>query len=143
MSWLIDPTLAFGVVCTLFIYTIGLPVMYYTANLATINTSVLEAAILDGARTSRIMREVLFPLMRGTHRTIILSTLLMSFRAFDIVFFSTEGGPAGTTEIAGTYVYRFSTTGTNIGYGSSAALVVMVLALVIATIQLFLTRGKS
>lgn len=143
MHWLIDPTLAFGVVCTLFIYMIGLPVMYYTANLATINTSLIEAAVLDGARTLRIMREVLFPLMKGTHRTIVLSTLLMSFRAFDIVFFSTEGGPAGTTEIAGTYVYRFSTSGNNIGYGAAAALVVMLVALIIATLQLLWTRGRS
>jgi ABC-type sugar transport system permease subunit len=89
------------------------------------------------------MREILFPLMKGTHRTIVLSTLLMSFRAFDIVFFSTQGGPAGTTQIAGTYVYRYSTTGTNIGYGSAAALVVMVVALVLATLQLLWTRSRS
>ena len=69
LSWLMDPTLAFGVVCIIFVYTIGLPIMYYTANLATINTSVLEAAVLDGARTPRIMREILFPLMKGTSRT--------------------------------------------------------------------------
>lgn len=143
MNWLIDPTLAFGVVCTIFIYTIGLPIMYYTANLATINTSVLEAAVLDGARTRRIMREILFPLMKGTSRTIVLSTLLMSFRTFDIVFFSTEGGPAGATEIAGTYVYRYSTTGTNVGYGASAALVVMVVAFAIAFLQLLWTRRQS
>ena len=143
LNWLIEPTLAFGVVCMLFVYLIGLPVMYYTANLATINTSVLEAAVLDGAKTGRVMREILFPLMKGTHRTIVLSTLLLSFRAFDVVFFSTQGGPAGTTEIAGTYVYRFSTTGTNIGYGSAAALIVMIVALILATLQLFWTRGRS
>jgi len=143
MQWLIDPPLAYGVVVVLFINMIGLPIMYYTANLSAINTSVLEAAVMDGARTGRIMREILFPLMRGTHRTIILSTILMSFRAFDIVFFSTQGGPAGTTEITGTYVYRFSTSGTNVGYGSAAALVVMVVALLIAALQLFWTRKRS
>ena len=67
----------------------------------------------------------------------------MSFRAFDIVFFSTEGGPAGATEIAGTYVYRYSTTGTNVGYGASAALVVMVVAFVVAFLQLLWTRRQS
>lgn len=143
LNWLIDPTLAYGVVVVLFVYMIGLPIMYYTANLSAINTSVLEAAVLDGARTGRIMREILFPLMRGTHRTIILSTILMSFRAFDIVFFSTQGGPAGTTEITGTYVYRFSTSGTNVGYGSAAALVVMAVALCIAALQLLWTRKKT
>jgi len=139
-SWLIDPTLAYGVVIILFVYMIGLPVMYYTANLSTINTSLLEAAILDGAGTFGLVREILFPLMSATHRTIIISTILMSFRAFDIVFFSTEGGPAGTTEITGTYVYRFATSGTNVGYGSAAALLVMLFALLIAVVQFFVQR---
>ena len=73
----------------------------------------------------------------------MLSTLLMSFRAFDIVFFSTEGGPAGATDIAGTYVYRYSTTGSNVGYGAAAALVVMVVAFAIAILQLLWTRRPS
>ena len=142
-NWLIDPTLAYGVVMILFVYMIGLPILYYTANLSALNNSVLEAAVLDGAGPLRIMHEILFPLMRATHRTIVLSTVLMSFRAFDIVFFSTQGGPAGTTEITGTYVYRFSTSGLNIGYGSSAALVVMIFALFIAAVQVLWTRRRS
>ena len=142
-SWLIDPTLAYGVVMILFVYMIGLPILYYTANLSALNSSILEAAVLDGAGPLRIMREMLFPLMRATHRTIVLSTVLMSFRAFDIVFFSTQGGPAGVTEITGTYVYRFSTSGLNIGYGSSAALVVMIFALFIAAVQVLWTRRRS
>jgi ABC-type sugar transport system permease subunit len=136
LNWLIEPNLAIGVVCILFVYLIGLPIMYYVANLSTINTSLIEAAILDGAKTPRLMWEILFPLMKGTHRTIIISTLLTSFRAFDIVFFSTGGGPGGVTEITGTYVYGFSTSGSNVGYGSAAALIAMLAALLISLIQL-------
>lgn len=139
-SWLIEPNLAFGVVIILFVYLIGLPILYYTANLSNINTSLIEAAVLDGASTTRLFFQILFPLMKGTHKTIIISTLLMSFRAFDIVFFSTGGGPAGTTEITGTYVYNFSTSGTNLGYASAAAFLVMIVSLLISAIQLFLGR---
>jgi ABC-type sugar transport system permease subunit len=141
-SWLIDPSLAYGVVIILFIYLIGLPVMYYTANLSTVNTSLIEAAVLEGAGTILLMRKILFPLMKGTHRTIVLSTLLMSFRAFDIVFFSTGGGPGGVTEITGTYVYRFATSGMNVGYGSAAALLAMMVALLISIIQLVI-QGRD
>jgi raffinose/stachyose/melibiose transport system permease protein len=143
MGWLIEPTLAYGVVVILFVYLIGLPVMYYTAAMSTINTSVIEAAVLDGAGTWQIMRQILFPLLRATHKTIIVSTVLMTFRAFDIVFFSTQGGPSGMTEITGTYVYRFSTSGNNIGYGSAAALLVMIISLVISILQLFMSRSRT
>ena len=143
IGWLIEPGLAYGVVIILFVYLIGLPVMYYTAAMSTINTSVIEAAVLDGAGTWQIMRQILFPLLRATHTTIIISTVLMTFRAFDVVFFSTQGGPSGLTEITGTYVYRFSTSGNNIGYGSAAALLVMVISLVISIVQYALPRSRN
>ena len=143
LGWLIQPHLAYGVVTILFIYLVGLPVLYYTANLSSINTSLLESAVLDGAGTGRLYGQILFPLLKGTHRTIVISTLLMSFRAFDIVFFSTGGGPAGTTEITGTYVYNFSASGINLGYGSAAALVAMVISLLVSCVQVILRlRGR-
>lgn len=135
-NWLIDPTLAYGVVIILFVYIIGLPVLYYTANLSTINTSLIESAVIDGAGTWRLFVEILFPIMKGTHRTIVISTLLTSFRAFDIVFFSTGGGPAGATEITGTYVYAFSTIGANVGYGSAAAIATLLVTLVLSAIHM-------
>lgn len=141
-NWLIEPQLAYAVVCVLFVYIIGLPVLYYTANLSTINTSIIEAAVIDGARTWRLYAEILFPVMRGTHLTIIISTVLTSFRAFEIVFFSTGGGPAGRTEITGTYVYGFSTSGTNVGYGSAAAVLVLFVTLLLGALNLILMRRK-
>ena len=139
-NWLIDPTLAYGVVIILFVYVIGLPVLYYTANLSTINTSLIESAVIDGAGTWRLFVEILFPIMKGTHRTIVVSTLLTSFRAFDIVFFSTGGGPAGATEITGTYVYNFSTTGANVGYGSAAAVATLLVTLVLSGLHVQFSR---
>jgi len=139
-SWLIDPTFAYGVIIILFIYIIGLPILYYTANLSTINTSLIESAVIDGAGTWRLFVEILFPIMKGTHRTIIVSTLLTSFRAFDIVFFSTGGGPSGATEITGTYVYNFSTTGTNVGYGSAAAVATLLVTLVLSGLHMRFVR---
>lgn len=139
-NWLIEPQLAYSVVSVLFVYIIGLPILYYTANLSTINTSIIEAAVLDGAKTWRLFTQILFPLMRGTHLTIIISTVLTSFRAFDIVFFSTGGGPAGRTEITGTYVYGFSTSGSNVGYGSAAAVLVLVVTLALGALNLIVTR---
>ena len=138
--WLIDPDLAYGVIMVMFVYLIGLPILYYTSNLAIINTSALESAVLDGANPLRLMSQILFPIMRNTHKTVTLSTVLMSFRAFDIVFFSTGGGPAGRTEITGTYVYHHTTSGIKVGFGSAAAVLVLLVSLVVSAVQLRLYR---
>ncbi len=138
--WLIDPDLAYGVIVVMFVYLIGLPILYYTSNLAVINTSALESAVLDGAGPFRLMGGILFPIMKNTHKTVTLSTVLISFRAFDIVFFSTGGGPAGRTEITGTYVYNFTTSGTNVGFASAAAVIVLLISLIVSAVQLRIYR---
>ena len=140
--WLVDPTWAYFTVITILVYVIGLPIMYYTADLSTLNISLLEAAVIDGAGTFQMFRLVLFPLLRGAHKTITLSVLLASFRAFELVFLSTGGGPSGRTEIAGTYLYNFATSGLNVGYVSAAAVVVLLIALSISFVQLTL-YGRS
>lgn len=138
--WLVDPDLAYGAMIVLFVYLIGLPILYYTSNLAVINTSALESAVLDGANPWRLMSQILFPIMRNTHKTVTLSTVLMSFRAFEIVYFSTGGGPAGRTEITGTYVYHYTTSGAKVGFGSAAAVLVLLVSLVVSAVQLRIYR---
>lgn len=140
-SWLTQPGLAYAAVAVIFCYLIGLPIMYYTADLSALPTSSLEAALLDGAGTWRIMREVIYPMMRSTHITVILALLLGSFRALEVVLFSTQGGPGTTTEIVGTYLYGYvNSTGKTIGFASAASIVVLLIALGISLVQMYVTR---
>lgn len=63
--------------------------MYYRSDVSNVNVSVLEAALLDSASTFQTFRLVLFPRLRTTHITAILSVPLGSFRALDLICFST------------------------------------------------------
>lgn len=143
-SWLTTPGLAYASVAVIFVYLIGLPVMYYTADLSALPTSALEAALLDGAGTFRIMRSIIFPMMKTTHITVILALLLGSFRALEQVLFSTDGGPGSTTEIVGTYLYGYTNSGgKTIGFASAASVVVLLIALVISLVQMYATRTRK
>ncbi|MEO3853827.1 sugar ABC transporter permease [Acrocarpospora sp. B8E8] len=141
--WLTEPGWAFAAVVGLFAYLIGLPIMYYTADLSALRTDVLEAAVLEGAGPLHIMRTIIHPMMRSTHITVILALLLGSFRAFEVVLLSTGGGPDDTTEIVGTYTYRFVTSaGSTIGYASAASVLVLIVALLVSATQALLTRPR-
>lgn len=139
--WLTDPGFAFGTVAVLFCYLIGLPILYYTADLSALPMEPIEAALIDGAGTFRIMRSIIFPMMGSTHVTVILALLLGSFRSLEQVLFTTQGGPAGRTEIVGTFLYRFTTDpGKLTGFVSAAAVVVLFIALIVTLVQLAITR---
>lgn len=142
--WLTEPGLAFASVAAIFCYLIGLPIMYYTADLSVYPTDTVEAALLDGAGTFRIMRSVIYPMMRATHLTVILSLLLGSFRALEVVLFSTGGGPNGSTEIVGSFLYTFSTDpGPRTGFVAAGAVVILLVAFVIAVVQMIVTRPRK
>lgn len=142
-DWTGDQTFAYCAVALLLMYLIGLPIMYYTADLTTVNTSVLEAAQLDGARTGQMYRLILFPMLRTTHRTVILSVLLGSFRWFELIYFSTGSQPSGGTSVAGTYIYgqMFPSTGSaQIGYASAASVVVLLIAITVSALNVLIQR---
>lgn len=142
--WLADPKLAIWAVCSVSIFLIGIPIMYYTADLTTISSSILEAATIDGAGMRHQLMLVIFPILKNTHKTIILSMLLGGFREMERVFLMTDGGPGGTTEIIGTYIYRATrSAGSNIGLVCAAAMIVLIVAFVISFIQLKLTSKNG
>ncbi|MDZ8200362.1 sugar ABC transporter permease [Microbacterium sp. SSW1-59] len=139
-DWLGDPTAAYVGVAVLLTYTIGLPIMYYTTDVAQVNTSIVESATLDGANVWQIYRIMLYPLLRSTHITVILSVILGSFRAFDIIYFSTAGQPGGRTDITGTYIYNATLGIDRVGYAAAASIIVLIIALAISVIQILVRR---
>jgi len=142
--WLSDPKLAYMSVISISVFLIGLPMMYYNADMTTIDSSILESAVIDGAGLGRMMWNILFPLLKNAHKTIILSTLLGSFREFERVFLLTQGGPAGTTENTSVYIYSFArSAGANIGFVCATSVIVLLIALSISVVQLLAFRTKA
>jgi raffinose/stachyose/melibiose transport system permease protein len=142
-DWLGSDGTAYAAVFVLLVYLIGLPIMYYRSDVSNVNVSVLEAALLDGASTLQTFRLVLFPLLRTTHITVILSVLLGSFRAFDVIYFSTGGAPSGRTGITGTYIYESALGQQNVGYAAAASVLVLVIALAVSLIQILITKRSQ
>jgi ABC-type sugar transport system permease subunit len=144
-DWTGNTGTAYTAIIVLLTYLIGLPIMYYTADLTTANTAVLEAAMIDGAKTWQMYRLILFPMLRGTHKTVILSLLLGSFRWFEVVYFSTNSQPGGRTAITGTYIYDQmfpSSGGGQIGYAAAASVVVLVVALAVSAVNVLVQRRR-
>ena len=139
-DWLGDPTAAYVAIAVLLTYTIGLPIMYYTTDVAQVNASIIESATLDGASVWQIYRIMLYPLLRTTHITVMLSVILGSFRAFDIIYFSTGGQPGGRTDITGTYIYKATLGLDRVGYAAAASILVLLIALVISIVQILVRR---
>jgi multiple sugar transport system permease protein/raffinose/stachyose/melibiose transport system permease protein len=77
----------------------------FFANLQKMTPSLLEAAQIDGASESQMLRRIILPGMVGTISTTAIFAISGSLKAFDLIYSMTGGGPAHFTEVIAIYMY--------------------------------------
>ncbi len=106
--------------------------VYFIAGYGNIDTTIYEAAIIDGATRGQYIRHIAIPLLGPIFKTACTMSLIGSLKYFDMIWNMTQGGPAGTTELMATYMYKLSFQQFNMGYGSTVAAGMFILITAIA-----------
>ena len=106
--------------------------VYFIAGSGTIDTSLYEAAVIDGATRRQYLFKIAIPLLGPIFKTACTMSLIGSLKYFDMVWNMTQGGPAGGTELMATYMYKLSFQQFNMGYGSCVAAGMFILITLIA-----------
>ncbi len=106
--------------------------VYFIAGYSNIDTSLYEAAVIDGANRRQYIFKVAIPLLGPIFKTACTMSLIGSLKYFDLIWNMTQGGPAGGTELMATYMYKMSFQKFNMGYGSAVAGGMFILITVIA-----------
>lgn len=104
----------------------GMYMVIFYAALVSLDSSVYEAAKMDGASELQILLRIKLPLIKD----IILLTLTMcltgALRGFDIPFLLTSGGPGNASELMSTYMYKKAFSSNQYGYGSALAVFIII-----------------
>lgn len=96
-----------------------------------------EVAIIDGAGRWQVFRHVTLPGVTGMALRLITLDIIWMWKAFEIVYLITAGGPMGKTTTLSFFIYTLAFWNTKVNYGATVA-VLMALASVIVT--MFLLR---
>lgn len=102
------------------------------AGLQTIPDEVYEAASIDGATSWQKFRYVTLPLLWPALLLALLFRTIDALRVFDLVFVMTQGGPADATNVLQFYGYKKTFAEGMIGYGSTIAVTVFMISLILA-----------
>jgi len=89
----------------LWMYT-GFYMIIFMANLQRIDTHIIEAARIDGAREGQILLRIILPALSGVIVTCAILAISGSLRSFDIIYTMTGGGPAGRTRVLSLFMYQ-------------------------------------
>jgi multiple sugar transport system permease protein len=108
---------------------VGYIMVLYLAGLKSVDPTLREAAVIDGANEWQTFRRVIFPVMRPINIIVLVVTVIESLRgSFDIVYVI-NGGKNGL-ELLNVLVYdNIVGEASRIGYGSALGSILLVISL--------------
>jgi multiple sugar transport system permease protein len=106
------------------------------AGLQLIPHELYEAAALDGASRWQAFWRVTLPLLRPTILVALLFRTIDAVRMFDLPRVLTNGGPGRSTETVVLYTYNTFFTSLNFGYGSTLAVVIFLIVMLVSFIYI-------
>jgi ABC-type sugar transport system permease subunit len=146
-NWLGDPRVVLWSISIAGIWQeIGLYVIIYFAGIQGIDTTLYEAAAIDGANGVQRFRHVTVPMLRPVTIVVITLNLLNGIKLFDVIWVMTEGGPVNASATLGTYIYKvgFASTGSsNFGYGSTLSTVILFLCILAVLFQIWMNKRSN
>ncbi len=110
---------------------LGLCMLLLLAGMSKIDPALYEAARLDGAGPIREFFSITLPSLRAELGVCITVTVIAALSAFDIVWVSTQGGPAGSTMVPGLEIFHLGFFSRRVGEAAALGVVFMVMVLAI------------
>ncbi|MCB0182921.1 MAG: sugar ABC transporter permease, partial [Caldilineaceae bacterium] len=118
----------------------GFAMILFLAGLESIPKEVIESATIDGANGWQMLTRIRLPLIRYVVLLWLLLNTIGLFGMFDLVFGLTRGGPGNATELVGIYIYNQGFQYFELGYGSAAAVIMLIISLFFAFLYVRLMR---
>ena len=105
------------------------------AGLQSIDESLYEAAVVDGASAWQRFWRITLPLLSPAIAVALIFRTLTAIQTFDIPFTMTGGGPGRALETLGVYIYK-TANGLDIGYAAALSVALFALSLTITVFYL-------
>jgi multiple sugar transport system permease protein len=107
----------------------------FLAALQDLPREYVEAARVDGANRWQTIRHIILPFLAPSILLVTIITIIGSLNVFDHILLMTGGGPSNATMVLAYYVYFNAFKSYEVGYGSSIATILFVIALTLTVIQ--------
>jgi multiple sugar transport system permease protein len=136
-NWFVDPTFVFiaiGLIdiwmCSPFVFTIIYP------SILSIDPTLHEAALIDGATYVQRLRYIVFPLISPAIITTTIFRIINALRLFSPVWLFAQGGPFGSSKVLSIYLYEQAFSYYRFGFGSAVAWLLLIITFVISLPQM-------
>ena len=117
--------------------------LFFLAGLQSIPKSLIEAAAIDGASPMRRFWTIVFPLLSPTTFFLLVVNIVYAFfDTFGVIDATTQGGPAGATQILVYKVYYDGVKAADLGGSSAQSAVLMLIVIALTVVQFRFVEKK-
>jgi sn-glycerol 3-phosphate transport system permease protein len=110
--------------------------LFFLAGLQSIPKSLVEAAAIDGAGPGRRFWTIVLPLLSPTAFFLLVVNIVYAFfDTFGVIDATTQGGPAGATQILVYKVYYDGVKAADLGGSSAQSVILMVIVIALTVVQ--------
>lgn len=144
IQWLASAVTAFPMQIMIgILVTVPFTTTIFLGGLSSIPDDLYEAAALEGAGPVQQFRRITFPLLKPFVNIAIVLNTIYVFNSFPIIWVMTQGGPANSTDILVTHLYKLAFRVGKLGEASAVSLVMLAILLVFTAIYIRLAmRGE-
>ncbi len=142
-SWLVDERYAMNAIVAMEVWQwAGLNMLIFYSGMQAIPSEYYEAAKIDGASYWQEVRYVMLPLMVQSFTITFIFSIISGLKVFSQVYGTTNGGPADSTQVMATFLYRSFSHG-HYGYSAAVGFVFMILIMLFSVIVFSILRKKE
>jgi multiple sugar transport system permease protein len=135
IQWLAQASTAFPMQIAIgILVSIPFTTTIFLGGLSSVPDDLYEAARLEGASEWQIFVAITLPLMRPFINIAVVMNTIGVFNSFPIIWATTQGGPANSTDILVTYLYKLGFSFGKLGEASALSLMMFGLLLIFTLI---------
>ena len=127
-KWLADTHYSLYAIIIIAIWAaLGYQMIIFIAGLSNIPDELYEAASIDGATSVQQFFKITLPLLGPTTSFLFITTLMSSFKVFDLIAFLTAGGPNNSSTVLVYRIYEEGFQNFRMGYASAISWVLFLI----------------
>ena len=118
----------------------GFSMVIFSAALQGIPRDIIEASMVEGTSKLQQVKSIFIPMIIGTIMMVLMVNMISGFKAFDLLYVLTRGGPGASTNITAIYAYNQAFWSYRFEYAS--AIMVTLFLSVIVFLALFTSVSR-
>ncbi len=144
INWLgNEKTAIWCIIMILFTTSIGQPIVLFVSALGNVDSSLVEAAEVDGATDLQVFWKIKWPSIMPTTLYVVVITTINSFQCFALIQLLTSGGPNYKTSTIMYLLYETAFKTYQYGYADAMGVILAIVIAIFSALQFKVMNGGT